>query len=145
MRGFEVVPGEMGENVTTRGLDLLALPDGDPVSGSVTRAVVEVTGLRNPCVQIDAFQKGAVLGRPRPRRRGRPGSQGRRHGPRAEPVARYARGDTIEVDPSAATRTPRWSLSDSAASLVGAGHDGDEVVDAVLLGGERARARSAAP
>ncbi|KAA2261337.1 MOSC domain-containing protein [Solihabitans fulvus] len=63
--GFTVSAGELGENVTTRGLDLLGLP-----TGTVLRlgedAVVEVTGLRNPCAQIDNFQRGmlaAVVGR----------------------------------------------------------------------------------
>jgi hypothetical protein len=64
-RGFVVKPGEMGENITTRGLDLLGLPVGARLHlGSM--AVVEVTGLRNPCVQIDRFQPGllaAVVGR----------------------------------------------------------------------------------
>jgi MOSC domain-containing protein YiiM len=63
--GFDVRPGAIGENVTTRGLDLLALPTGARLrlGGG---AVIEVTGLRNPCRQIDAFQHGltaAVLGR----------------------------------------------------------------------------------
>jgi MOSC domain-containing protein YiiM len=57
--GFEVAPGELGENVTTRGVDLLGLP-----RGAVLRlgpdAVVEVTGLRNPCVQIDGFEAGLM-------------------------------------------------------------------------------------
>ncbi|HVE52086.1 MAG TPA: MOSC domain-containing protein [Ramlibacter sp.] len=64
-RGFAVFAGDMGENVTTRGIDLLALP-----AGTVLRlgeaAEVEVTGLRNPCSQIDRFQAGltsAVLDR----------------------------------------------------------------------------------
>ncbi|MDQ8705225.1 MOSC domain-containing protein [Streptomyces sp. LHD-70] len=57
--GFEVRPGALGENITTRGLDLLALPVGTllRIGGA---AVVEVTGLRNPCVQIDAFQQGLL-------------------------------------------------------------------------------------
>lgn len=64
-KGFRVFPGAMGENVTTRGLDLLALPRGARLrlGGS---AVVEVTGLRNPCGQLDQFQPGlmaAVLDR----------------------------------------------------------------------------------
>ncbi len=63
--GFDVGPGAIGENVTTRGIDLLALPAGTRLRlGSA--AVVEVTGLRNPCSQLDAFQPGlmaAVLGR----------------------------------------------------------------------------------
>ena len=63
--GFLVRPGDLGENVTTRGLDLLALPTGTRL-GLGERAIVEVTGLRNPCAQIEAFQAGllaAVLGR----------------------------------------------------------------------------------
>jgi MOSC domain-containing protein YiiM len=63
--GFSVSPGDMGENVTTRGVDLLGLPRGAKLSLGDT-AVVEVTGLRNPCVQLDRFQAGlmaAVLGR----------------------------------------------------------------------------------
>ena len=63
--GFIVGPGDLGENVTTRGVDLLSLPAGARLRlGPV--AVVEVTGLRNPCVQIDRFQTGllaAVVGR----------------------------------------------------------------------------------
>ena len=63
--GFQVRPGDIGENVTTRGLDLLALPTGTILQIG-NEAVVEITGLRNPCRQIDAFAKGltaAVLGR----------------------------------------------------------------------------------
>jgi len=63
--GFAVDPSDLGENITTRGLDLLRLPRGARLRiGS--SAVVEVTGLRNPCIQIEHFQKGlkaAVLGR----------------------------------------------------------------------------------
>jgi hypothetical protein len=63
--GFRVAPGDLGENITTQGLDLLALPTGTRLAlGS--SAVVEITGLRNPCAQIEAFQPGllaAVLGR----------------------------------------------------------------------------------
>ncbi|GGR17073.1 MOSC domain-containing protein [Streptomyces aurantiogriseus] len=65
--GFEVGPGELGENVTTRGVDLLGLPVGARLRLGA-QAVVEVTGLRNPCAQIDAFQKGLmkqVVGRDR--------------------------------------------------------------------------------
>ena len=63
--GFIVTPGAIGENVTTRGVDLLALPKGARLRLGA-EAVIEVTGLRNPCRQIDAFQPGltkAVLGR----------------------------------------------------------------------------------
>jgi MOSC domain-containing protein YiiM len=57
--GFVVTPGDMGENVTTRGLDLLGLPTGTRLALGAS-AVVEVTGLRNPCVQLDRFQPGLM-------------------------------------------------------------------------------------
>ena len=63
--GFKVQPGDVGENITTSGIDLLGLP-----TGTVLRigdsAVVKITGLRNPCTQFDGFQQGltaAVLDR----------------------------------------------------------------------------------
>lgn len=58
-QGFEVAPGQLGENITTRGLDLLNLPTGTLLRIG-PEAVVEVTGLRNPCVQIDRFQDGLL-------------------------------------------------------------------------------------
>ena len=64
-RGFPVFPGSMGENITTLGIDLLSLPRGTTLQLGA-EAVVEVTGLRNPCVQLDRFSPGlmaAVLGR----------------------------------------------------------------------------------
>jgi len=57
-RGFNVKPGDMGENITTRHLDLLALPTGTRLL--IGTAVIEVTGLRNPCVQLDRFQSGLM-------------------------------------------------------------------------------------
>lgn len=57
--GFAVSAGDMGENVTTRGIDLLALPAGTRLHLG-ERAVVEVTGLRNPCAQLDRFQAGLM-------------------------------------------------------------------------------------
>jgi MOSC domain-containing protein YiiM len=66
-RDFAVFPGEMGENITTRGIDLLALPRGTVLRVG-EEAEVEITGLRNPCSQIDKFQPGltsAVLDRDR--------------------------------------------------------------------------------
>ncbi len=64
-RGFDVPPGGMGDNITTRGLDLLGLAEGTRLAiGS--QAVLEVTGLRNPCTQLDGFRPGlmrAVLDR----------------------------------------------------------------------------------
>jgi MOSC domain-containing protein YiiM len=64
-QGFTVGEGEMGENITTRGIDLLALPTGTRLTLG-EEAVVEITGLRNPCRQLDGLQPGlmaAVLGR----------------------------------------------------------------------------------
>jgi MOSC domain-containing protein YiiM len=57
--GFEVSAGQLGENVTTRGIDLLGLPTGTLLRLG-DEAVVEVTGLRNPCLQIDGFQDGLL-------------------------------------------------------------------------------------
>lgn len=57
--GFDVSPGQMGENVTTRGIDLLGLPTGTKLHLGA-EAVVEVTGLRNPCAQLDGVQTGLM-------------------------------------------------------------------------------------
>ncbi len=64
-QGFSVGPGDIGENVATQGVDLLGLPVGTRLHLG-DAAVVEVTGLRNPCTQLDDFQPGlmaAVLDR----------------------------------------------------------------------------------
>ena len=64
-KGFKVSSGDMGENITTRSIDLLGLPRGTRLTIG-ERVVLEVTGLRNPCAQIERFQTGllaAVLGR----------------------------------------------------------------------------------
>ena len=58
-RGFAIAPGEMGENITTRGLDLLGLPAGARLHLGPS-AVVEITGLRNPCAQLDGIQPGLM-------------------------------------------------------------------------------------
>ncbi|ANE43676.1 MOSC domain-containing protein [Deinococcus puniceus] len=63
--GFGLQPGDLGENVLTRGVDLLALPIGTRLHLGA-EAVIKVTGLRNPCSQIENFRPGllaAVLGR----------------------------------------------------------------------------------
>jgi MOSC domain-containing protein YiiM len=57
--GYEVAAGQLGENVTTRGIDLLGLPTGTLLRLG-DEAVVEVTGLRNPCPQIDGFDQGLL-------------------------------------------------------------------------------------
>lgn len=58
-KGFAVVPGNLGENIATSGIDLLALPRGTLLRLGAD-AVVQVTGLRNPCSQIEAFQPGLL-------------------------------------------------------------------------------------
>jgi MOSC domain-containing protein YiiM len=63
--GFKIHPGDIGENITTSGIDLLGLPAGTVLRIGET-AVVQITGLRNPCTQLDGFQQGltaAVLDR----------------------------------------------------------------------------------
>ncbi|MCZ8369027.1 MAG: MOSC domain-containing protein [Porphyrobacter sp.] len=58
-KGFTVSPADLGENITTQGIDLLALPRGTVLAvGESVR--LEVTGLRNPCAQIEAFQPGLL-------------------------------------------------------------------------------------
>lgn len=58
-QGLALAPGELGENITTRGVDLLALPLGTLVHLGA-QAVVRLTGLRNPCAQIEAFRPGLL-------------------------------------------------------------------------------------
>lgn len=94
--GFAVAPGDLGENVTTRGLDLLALPTGARLRLG-DAAIVELTGLRNPCAQLDRFQHGltaAVLDRDAE------GELVRKAGVMAIVVAggEVRRGDAIEVE-----------------------------------------------
>ena len=64
-KGFDIGAGQIGENILTEGIDLLGLSTGTRLHLG-TDAIVEVTGLRNPCVQLDRFKKGlmtAVLDR----------------------------------------------------------------------------------
>src|SRR5438477_3580602 len=58
-RGFDLSPGAMGENITTHGIDLLGLPEGSRLQLGDS-AVVEVTGLRNPCGQLNGLQAGLM-------------------------------------------------------------------------------------
>jgi MOSC domain-containing protein YiiM len=58
-KGFDIREGQMGENITTRGLELLTLPKGTKLYIGQT-TVVEVTGLRNPCLQLDRLQQGLM-------------------------------------------------------------------------------------
>jgi len=57
--GFAVAPGQMGENVTTEGIDLLNLPKGARLHLG-DKAIIEITGLRNPCRQLDKLQPGLM-------------------------------------------------------------------------------------
>ena len=57
-KGFDILPGQMGENITTRGIDLLGLLSTDTVLKIGNTAAIQITGLRNPCVQLDEFKQG---------------------------------------------------------------------------------------
>jgi MOSC domain-containing protein YiiM len=60
-QGFSISPGDLGENLLTRGVDLIDLPLGTRLrigSDLLTSSILEVTGLRTPCSQIDAFRPG---------------------------------------------------------------------------------------
>jgi MOSC domain-containing protein YiiM len=57
--GYRIGPGDMGENITTRGIDLLGLPRGTRLRLG-ENAVVELTGLRNPCSQLDSIGRGLM-------------------------------------------------------------------------------------
>jgi hypothetical protein len=95
VEGREIGPGELGENVTTVGLDLLALPLGTRLRLG-DAAEVELTGLRNPCVQIDRFQPGLMK---RLIRRDGAGATHRRAGVMAVVVesGRVRPGDPVSV------------------------------------------------
>ncbi len=58
-KGFHVHGGDMGENITTRGIELLALPTDTRLHIGET-AIVQITGLRNPCAQLDGLQQGLM-------------------------------------------------------------------------------------
>jgi hypothetical protein len=58
-RGFGVQPGQLGENLTTRGIDLLALPRHAELRIGAD-VVLRITGLRNPCPQIENFEAGLL-------------------------------------------------------------------------------------
>ncbi len=94
--GFALAPGRMGENVTTRGVDLLGLPTGARLRLGEA-AIVEVTGLRNPCLQLDGLAEGlmqACLGR------GPDGEPVRKAGVMAVVVTggEVRAGDTVRVE-----------------------------------------------
>jgi MOSC domain-containing protein YiiM len=58
-KGFNLSAGQMGENITTKGLNLLALPRGTKLHIGET-VILEITGLRNPCYQLDGIQEGLM-------------------------------------------------------------------------------------
>ena len=58
-KGFEVSAGQIGENITTKGIDLLDLPKGSQLLIG-DNAVIEITGLRNPCNQLNGIQEGLM-------------------------------------------------------------------------------------
>jgi len=94
--GHEVGPGDLGENVTTAGIDLHELPVGSILRLGET-ALVALTGLRNPCRQIEAFQTGLLQ---HVRARGDDGAVIRRAGVMGVVVhgGTVRVGDTIEVE-----------------------------------------------
>jgi MOSC domain-containing protein YiiM len=96
-KGFELAAGQLGENVTTTGVDLLALARGTRLSIGA-EVVLEVTGLRNPCVQIDRFRPGLLA---EVLFRDAAGQVVRRAGVMAVVVAggEVGVGDTITVEP----------------------------------------------
>lgn len=102
--GFAVWPGDLGENLTTRGVDLLGLATGTRLHVGDS-AVLELTGLRNPCSQLDRFQRGlmaAVLDRDAA------GNLVRKAGVMAVVVAagEVRPGDAIRVEPPAGSGRP---------------------------------------
>ncbi len=58
-QGFNIAPGQMGENITTTGIPLLELPRGTKLHIG-ENVVLEVTGLRNPCHQLNGLQEGLL-------------------------------------------------------------------------------------
>lgn len=102
--GFDVGPGQIGENLATRGVDLLSLPtDARLRLGEI--AVIRLTGLRNPCVQLERLHKGLMAAT---LTRGADGSLVRKAGVMAvvEISGEVLPGDTIAVEIPAGTRRP---------------------------------------
>ena len=58
-QGYSVLAGQLGENVATRGIRILSLPVGAELHLG-TSAVLRLTGLRNPCAQLDRFKAGLM-------------------------------------------------------------------------------------
>ena len=102
--GYELAAGDLGENVLTQGLDLLTLPEGTRLHLG-PEAVVSITGLRNPCLQIDQFRHGLLSVAVS---RGDDGRIFRRAGVMSVVSAggRVTRGDRIDVERPAGPQTP---------------------------------------
>jgi len=109
--GHTVRPGELGENITTSGIDLLALPTGT-VLRIGSEAAVELTGLRNPCAQIDEFQDGLMR---RLRYRDGAGNTARIAGVMSVVLSGGAvsPGDPIEINIPSGPHLPLEYISDS--------------------------------
>jgi MOSC domain-containing protein YiiM len=58
-QGFKVEPSQLGENITTEGIDLLGLPEGTELQIG-EEVILQLTGLRNPCEQLNQFQPGLM-------------------------------------------------------------------------------------
>ena len=102
--GFSVSPGDIGENVTTDGVELLELPTSTRLRLGPD-AIVEITGLRNPCKQLDRFQRGLMAAT---LDRDADGGLVRKAGVMAVVVAngRVHVGDAIQVELPAPPHTP---------------------------------------
>ena len=116
--GFRLAPGVMGENVTTRGVDLLGLPTGTKLRLGAA-AVVEITGLRNPCSQLNKIQPGLMAATLGPRRRRQFDPQGRDHGHRAG--ARRGEARRPDRGRTAARTAPQTGAGVGRLSLRAAG------------------------
>lgn len=57
-KGFDILPGQMGENITTKGINILNLPTDTLLH--IGKATIQVTGLRNPCAQLNHFKSGLM-------------------------------------------------------------------------------------
>jgi MOSC domain-containing protein YiiM len=110
-QGHIVEPGDLGENLTTSGIDLLSLPTGT-VLRIGAEAAVELTGLRNPCVQIDQFQDGLMN---RLRYRNAEGDIVRTAGVMSVVLAGgvVSPGDSIEVDTPPGAHLPLEYIANS--------------------------------
>jgi MOSC domain-containing protein YiiM len=59
IKGYKILPGQMGENITTRGIELLKLPT-DTLLHIGEQAIIQIIGLRNPCAQLNRFKSGLM-------------------------------------------------------------------------------------